>query len=633
MNQLILVMRNIKFAILLLISSFTFSESVAGKIDTTSIKSSLDDAVSLFSINEDSAISELQKIEKECKKAGYKKGLAECYSQMGKLYKEIGNFPMTLETMNKSLNLYLELQNKEGIANQKLSIGAVYVHLSAYSRAKEYIHQSLEYYEGTEEHFALGGAYMTMSGLYIYLKEYEIVKQYIDKAIHHFEKIGYELGICGCMLNKAIILYDQNKYKECLSEFEKVLELAHKINSDYFKADAWTYMGSSHIYLGNLERAEEYLQKVINLKGVNSQLLIEAYFYLGDLYQAKGNYKKAIIYAQKVIDESKNLNLLGNEQMAYDRLALYYAELGDYKKALKTKEISYNLRDSVFSTEKTKEIHRLEVIYQAEKKQQQIENLENENQIQKLKIQQTKYTYVGIISVLILVLGGIILFIRNGRLKVKNENIVLEQKLLRTQMNPHFIFNAISAIQHYMVTNKSLEASSYLSSFAKLMRSILNNSKEELVTLETERQTLEDYLTLQSLRLDGNIVYTIEGISEIDSDELAIPPMLLQPFIENAIEHGILKKIDQKGKININFTEKQNKLHVEITDDGIGRGDADKMKDTEHKSFATEITNSRIKSMKQSYKKNIFFDIIDLKNSDNSPIGTKVIFELPLVYI
>lgn len=200
-------------------------------------------------------------------------------------------------------------------------------------------------------------------------------------------------------------------------------------------------------------------------------------------------------------------------------------------------------------------------------------------------------------------------------------------------MNPHFIFNAISAIQHYMVTNKSLEASSYLSSFAKLMRSILNNSKEELVTLETERQTLEDYLTLQSLRLDGNIVYTIEGISEIDSDELAIPPMLLQPFIENAIEHGILKKIDQKGKININFTEKQNKLHVEITDDGIGRGDADKMKDTEHKSFATEITNSRIKSMKQSYKKNIFFDIIDLKNSDNSPIGTKVIFELPLVYI
>ncbi|HSH50118.1 MAG TPA: hypothetical protein VK982_00185, partial [Bacteroidales bacterium] len=198
-------MKNITLAIILMISSFAFSESNTNKIDTTSFKSSLDNALYLSGINKDSALVELKKIEKECTKSGYKSGLAECYAQMGKLYKEIGNFPMALETMTRSLNLYYELQNKEGIASQKLSIGAVYVHLSAYSRAKQYIHQSLEYYEGTEKHYALGGAYMTMSGLYIYLKDYQLGKEYIDKAILHFEKINYTPGICGCLLNQAVI--------------------------------------------------------------------------------------------------------------------------------------------------------------------------------------------------------------------------------------------------------------------------------------------------------------------------------------------------------------------------------------------------------------------------------------------
>jgi LytS/YehU family sensor histidine kinase len=393
------------------------------------------------------------------------------------------------------------------------------------------------------------------------------------------------------------------------------------------------FIGSSYLELKDYQKAEEFLFKVLKLDHVNKKVLAECYFFIGDLYQTKGEYQLAINYVQKVVTESEKYDLQEELQMAYDRLAYYYSELKTYSQAFEMKKLSYNLRDSLFNEEKSMQMKKLEAVYQSAKKQQKIENLENQNQIQKLKLQKTKITYTGITVILLVISVVVILLFRNSRLKIKSENIKLEQRLLRSQMNPHFIFNAISAIQHYIVKNRALEASSYLSNFAKLMRSILNNSKVELVTLETEKQTLEDYLTLQSIRLDGNLVYTIKGISEIDSDELAIPPMLLQPFIENAIEHGILKKIDQKGKIIINFTEKENKLHVEIIDDGIGRDYADKMKDKEHISFATNITKSRIKSMKQSYKKNIFFDIIDLKNSHNSPIGTKVIFELPLVYI
>jgi len=367
------------------------------------------------------------------------------------------------------------------------------------------------------------------------------------------------------------------------------------------------------------------------MKNVNTQLLLESYLYLGDLYEAQGNYKQAIKYSQKVLDESKRLMLTRNTMEAYERLAAYYSKVGNHKKAFELQKMAYALKDSIFDSEKTEQLQKLETIYQTQKKQQQIENLENENQIQQLKLQKANIKYVSAIALLLIISGGLILLIRNSRLKVKAENSKLEQKLLRTQMNPHFIFNAISAIQHYIVKNRSLEASSYLSSFAKLMRSILQNSIEEVVTLETEIQTLEDYLNLQNLRLDGNLEYKIQSNEEFDSEDFAIPPMLLQPFIENAIEHGIMKTQEQKGKIDINFKKEQSKLYVEITDDGIGRENAEINKNNQHKSFATDITNQRIKSMRKTYKKGIRFNIIDLKNNENSPIGTKVIFELPLL--
>ena len=617
--------------LLIIILSIASIHVYANTIDTTYFRNSFDHAVGLFNVNQDSAMIELKRIEQECKDLNYETGLAECYGQMGLLLKQIGDFPKSLEHFNQALAIYKELNIEKNIAAMYLSIGAVYVHLCAYQLAKEYIHKSLEYFENTDNHFVLAGAYMTISGIHINLEDYDLALEYVNKAIDEYKKADNKWGICACTMNKAIILYEQKKYQECIHDLQQVIELAEPINAHNLIATSVVYIGSSYLEINNLEKAEEYLFKTLGLPNVNSQVLMECYLFIGDLYKAKNDYENAIKYTQKVIDESRKISLIGNEQKAYDRLATYYAELGEYKKAYDLKEISYNLRDTVLDTEKTAEIQRLEAVYQAEKKQQKIENLESENQIQKLKIQKTQYTFIGIIVVLILSLGSIILFVRNSRLKVKNENVLLEQRLLRSQMNPHFIFNAISAIQHYIVKNRSLEASSYLSSFAKLMRSILQNSKAEFVSLDTEFQTLEDYLNLQKLRLDGNLDYKIEGKETLDSEDLVIPPMLIQPFIENAIEHGILKKENQKGKVNISFKEEKNNLFVEIVDDGIGREKAKQNETKGHQSFATEITKSRIKSMKQSYKKGISFDIIDLKNNENIPIGTKVIFRLPLL--
>lgn len=617
--------------LILLVFSIIAYHSYSNTIDTAYYKNRIDQIKVAFLTNQDSAINELDRLTAECREIDYERGLADCIGQMGIFQKEIGNFTEALDLYNEALNIYEELDFEYGVAALKLSIGAVYTHLSAYPLALEYIHESLEYLEEHDKTIALGGAYMTLSGIYIYIKEYELGQEYIEKAIDQYEKVDFKPGICGSKLNKAVIFHEQKRYKECIAEFDDVIKLATEINSTYYLADSWLYVGSSYLKLGNLKKAEEYLFKITKMENVNSQLLLESYLYIGDIYKSQKKYHEAITYTQKVVANAEKLQLTRNSMEAYERLAIYYSETGNHKKAYENQKIAYHLKDSIFDSEKTSQMQKLETIYQTEKKQQKIENLENENKIQQLKLQKANIIYAGIIVILFVISGVLILAIRNSRLQVKNENIKLEQKLLRSQMNPHFIFNAISAIQHYIVKNRSLEASSYLSSFAKLMRSILQNSREELVPLETEFQTLEDYLNLQKLRLDGMLNYTIQGKEDFDAEELAIPPMLLQPFIENAIEHGIMKKEEQKGKIDIHFKEGKNNLFVEIIDDGIGREDASKKTSKDHKSFATEITNQRIKSIKKSHKKDILFDIIDLKNNNDHPIGTKVIFKLPLL--
>jgi len=624
-------MRNL-FLIWLLIIHFGTVNLYGSCLDSLKFKELEDKAVALFEINNDSAELLLKNLEQLCIQCNYEKGLAKCYGQFGVLYKNIGNFPLSLEKFNEAIELYKKLKNEKSVAILHLSLGAVYTHIGDYSTALENIHKTLDFFENSDNSFIKAGAYLTISAIYINNQEYDIADEYIDKAISEYKKIDNTWGICGALLNRGLMFYEQNKYIECIKALKELIVLAEEVNSTFYIPDAYVYIGSSYLNLDNLNNAEEYLLKVLKCNDVNSQVLLEAYIYLGELYYKKGEINKAIDFTQKVISDSKSLNLQGNLQKAYNILAKYYSESGRFKEAYSLKQLSYDLRDSLYNEEKSLQMKKLETIYQVGKKQQKIESLEKENRIKELELQKSHITYVLIIIILVVMTLGIILFIRNGKLKMQHKNIRLEQQLLRVQLNPHFIFNAISAIQHYILKNNPLEAGSYLSNFAKLMRSVLLNSRNELVSLETEIQTLENYLTLQQLRLDGNLKFSLNEKLSFENNEILLPPMLLQPFIENAIEHGILKKIDQSGLIEINFLTRDELLIIEIIDDGIGREAARSINNIKHKSLATEITLNRIKNMKSSYRKNVSLNITDLENYEGKPKGTKVIFELPLIF-
>ncbi len=218
-----------------------------------------------------------------------------------------------------------------------------------------------------------------------------------------------------------------------------------------------------------------------------------------------------------------------------------------------------------------------------------------------------------------------------NKLQLEKEVMELEQKALRLQMNPHFIFNALNSIQSQIGTDNEQAARYYLAKFSRLMRQILDNSRNAVITLEEEVSTLENYLLIEKFCNGDKFDYKITVGENIEKDYVKIPPMLLQPFIENAIKHG-LKNIDGKrGLIEVNFFEKDGVLECSVTDNGIGRKKAEEInknsKETYHKSTALIVTQERLDLLKED--KNIqSLEIVDLYDEGGEAIGTKVVVRI-----
>jgi LytS/YehU family sensor histidine kinase len=247
-------------------------------------------------------------------------------------------------------------------------------------------------------------------------------------------------------------------------------------------------------------------------------------------------------------------------------------------------------------------------------------------------------TFWHIPVLMLVMIVTIVLLVRQRVKNIKrreHEKSILQQQLmqtemraLRSQMNPHFIFNAINSIQHYVLTSEKELANKYLVKFSKLMRNILDQSKEELISLKEEIETVGLYLEIESLRFNNAFVYSISCDKDINIGGIRLPPLLIQPFVENAIWHGLLLKEGEK-RLEIRVYTRNESLMIDVEDNGIGREMADKFRKDEfqRRSLGMDITYSRLQVLKKMHGVDISFRVQD-KRENNSPTGTKVILEI-----
>jgi LytS/YehU family sensor histidine kinase len=208
-----------------------------------------------------------------------------------------------------------------------------------------------------------------------------------------------------------------------------------------------------------------------------------------------------------------------------------------------------------------------------------------------------------------------------------------QMKALTAQMNPHFIFNAINSIQNFIIQNHSTLAYDYLIKFSKLIRLVLNNSKENEISLQQELETLAIYVELEQLRFENSFDYQVSIAPQLETESIVIPALLLQPYIENAIWHGLMPLKNRKGAISLTIVEQDEFLKIIITDNGVGRKASDLIKkkivNKNHQSIGMELTGKRIEVFGQESKFSL--QIIDNYDPDNNSTGTTVEIVLPMI--
>ena len=435
-------------------------------------------------------------------------------------------------------------------------------------------------------------------GIYVNKGQFNDALALIQTIEPYFKKNNDENDLGNCQLLRGIIQLKMKQFKASLSSFKLALNY-YQVSGNFINLTMVNqFIGETYLMENKLEQAENYLLLALTeneLHDLKSIKIQSAYNLLSQLYFKKNELKKAIKY-QFLYLEFLERNTISNSAAAVARMT------------------EGNLRE---------ERERL-----IEFQKESIEKQEKEDEIQSLQL--SRQLFIGVIIIGLMIVGFIfyILRLRQEKLKQKQREMELSQSLLRTQMNPHFIFNAMSVIQSYIYSNEPDKSSQFLVNFSRLIRLILENSPKEFIPIELETEILEKYLQAQKMRFENRFSYNLEIDDSLITAGAMVPPMITQPFIENAIEHGQLHTID-KGHITIRISQVNLMIQIQISDNGVGRKGAQKTKKiNSHKSMAINITKERIEIINFKYKKQGSIQMEDLDKKKQT--GTVVTILLPL---
>lgn len=424
--------------------------------------------------------------------------------------------------------------------------------------------------------------------------------------------------------------------ERAVQEKEKVAEFYNQRNQYGDEIEMRKKIGADLKKLPKLE--PEKIKALVDFDTITSQ---RNNYKIANAYIVQDKFDQAIPYLKQSIEEADSEDDLVVQKDATRKLSEVYKYRGEYSKALETLQQYAALVDTLY-LRKEQEISRAARFNrEIAAKQSRILGLEQERElsqsrydlalteqelVRRSNTMQQWVIYSLIFGIFLTGLAAFFFYRSNQQQKLANNLLAL--KSLRSQMNPHFIFNALNSVNNFIAKNDERSANRYLSEFSTLMRAVLENSEEDFIPLAKELELLELYTKLEHSRFPEKFDYTLNLDKNIDVDAYQIPPMLLQPYIENAIWHGLRYK-ENKGYLHINLKQKnQDILEIQIMDNGIGRTKSEALKtqnQKKQKSKGMKNIKKRIAILNDMYTDKVDVHISDLENDG---IGTKVVFTL-----
>jgi len=542
--------------------------------------------------------------------------------------------------------------------------GVCYYQLKAFDEAKKQYFLSFSMYQQLRDTLGMSKNLTNIGICFNESYQNDSALVYYKKAYDLLEFTDFELKNT-ILMNRTKILLDKELYASALENGFEILSNL-KENKQYFKGKTYLMIALSFSGLFQKDSALLYYQKSLNIFEVieHKPYIIMLELNLASDLNYMHQYDKGYSYLKKAKKQAKEWNIHAYDDFILKSLGAYHYnkanynkakelylnaidtndlgnptnvillqdiafteyELGNYKSAYLYFKRYFNANDSLINKEVKLKLLEIEEQYEAKEKQNKIDLLAKDNEIlmqtkalneleiekKKTKLSRQNVLYFSLLAIAVF-LAIVIITILNKRkikaekkqLEFKNKQLNIERKLIQSQMNPHFIFNSLNSIQRYISENDDFSAQIYLARFGKLMRAILEQTRKDEITLEEEIKTLNLYITLEQLRFSNKFDATITT-NATSNDMIFIPPMIAQPFVENAILHGF-GNIDYQGSLKIHFEIEKTQIVCTIEDNGLGRKEAKKItekKQKNHNSLAIQVTKERLASNKTTSNEN-----------------------------
>ncbi len=516
-----------------------------------------------------------------------------CYRRQGDVRSAL-NYHQTALTKARRIK-QPTISIKKSISISENSIGNIYLTLRQYNLALQQFEKSIQVQKELQDKRGLAINYQNIGFAQENLSLLDEALINYTKALKFDEEIKSKVGIIICKNNIASIYIKKRNYEKALKIMQDILPIAIENENKYYLARTYNNLGCAQLKVENYKEAEVNLNEGLSIaQGFeNKKNEIRSLYLLSELYERTEEIKKSHTFYK----QASKLE----------------------KKTLDEKNISY--------------VNNLISKHNMQSKRNEIDYLESQSKIKSLLF--LKNRNILIITLITIALLSIALYSIYRQKLINNDKTVLllEQQALQTQMNPHFLFNALNSIKLYIINNDQKQAVYYLNKFSKLIRNILDVSKVKEVSLKEEIATMGLYMSIENIRFSNEINYNVDVDPELNTDTIKVPPLILQPFIENAIWHGLSSK---EGDKNITLSASKtakNLVEIIITDNGIGRGAAGKIKagkSLKRKSVGIELTIERLKTFSEDYEEEFELNYHDLKNENDTPAGTKVSIKIPL---
>ncbi len=549
----------------------------------------------------------------------------------------------------RAYDIYMEcyrlskkLNYDNGIGASLNNIGTIYLNWGDCSNAIHYYYEGLKVIERRHDASQRAAALSNIATVYSHIGQFDsainIAKKALPAALKEERVYASVLKCLGKIYEEA------GKNDSAVAYFNRAIFQSLKTGNFYTLRHSYFDLAIHFFDRKDPGNAKKYLEKsrVLHEQFSDSVYIGKCMALEALLNYEEGNKTSAIQLAKRaLVVIAKNIDKRDQMELV-QKLSEWYEEKGDYKSAYGYKMKYSQLQDSVHNSDAKNALHLEQLKYTTEKKailakgelDRRIALLREDTEKRDLK--KTIWTIVVVTS---LVLVCVFAWFRYQFYKQKaiieiQKNKLMKQQLLTAQMNPHFIFNSLNAIQNFIYSQNSYQAGIYLKQFSELIRMMLNFSRKEVISLEEEYQFLENYLDLQQLRFNGRFKYQLSIDPNLERDLIHIPPMMAQPFIENAIEHGLANKgPSEDGLLSVTLRMENNFLLYEIEDNGIGLKEAMRIQQElgkKHHSLAIDITKERLKEM----NKTIDGPLIEIKDKSqaNPPSsGVYVKFTTPFL--